>query len=186
MIMEKIADRYENAMKKGFIHTIILSTLHHTPCHGYQIKKSILNSSLGSWDIPDSTLYTVLKQLTQKELIEFKEEWVGERKKKVYNLTQKGYDLFNLINERQSRIFNSIFSLMNQLLPDPDDDMYKNIELAQKLSPISPDFDFLKNKAPSEKIKILTDLKFRLSQQIGFFQEMIKNIDIRVDLLENS
>ena len=124
------------------------------------------------------------------ELIEFKEEWVGERKKKVYNLTQKGYDLFNLLTERQSRIFNSLFSLMNQILPDQRDDnkdeMFQNLEMAKKLSPISPDFDFLNNKSTTEKIAIMTNLKYRLSQQVAFFQEMVKNLDIRIDLLKNS
>ncbi len=184
--MEDIADKYENAMKKGFIRTIILSILKRGPCHGYQIKREIQDTSLGFWDLQDSTLYTVLRQLNEKKLITYKEESVGDRKKKVYHLTEEGIEIHNIIIERQNRIFSSIFSLLNLIQPEDGPDIISLFELAKSFSPLTPDFSFLEKKKPSEKILIWKGIKSSILKHIDIFQNMVKQLDQKIDILEKS
>ena len=69
---EKIAKQFENAMKTGFISSLILNVLEKNPSYGYKIGKDIEKRTLGIWDPPSSTMYTVLKDMTKKQLISFR------------------------------------------------------------------------------------------------------------------
>ena len=71
---EEIADNFEKAMKKGFLGTFILMVLEVEPSHGYKIGKAIEEQTLGVWEPPASTLYTVLNNLVEQGLISVKEE----------------------------------------------------------------------------------------------------------------
>ena len=62
---EKIAEEYESAMKKGFISSLILLVLENSPSYGYKISKEINKRTLGLWNPPSSTMYTILKNLTE-------------------------------------------------------------------------------------------------------------------------
>ena len=63
---EKIAEKFENAMKTGFISSLILIVLERKPSYGYKIGKEIEERTLGIWNPPSSTMYTVLKDMTKK------------------------------------------------------------------------------------------------------------------------
>ena len=174
--MESIADKFENAMKKGFIHSIILSLLNRGPCHGYQIKKEILDNNLGYWNLQDSTLYTVLKQLTDKDLIEYIEEFEGERKKKVYHLTKK----------RQNRIYKTTFSLLSLILQEEESEFTEFINVMKLFSPISSDPTFMESKPIPERIRILKEIKGNVQKQIEGFHNMVKTLDSKITLLQNT
>ena len=83
-IAEKIADKFKNAMKTGFISSLILIVLEKNPSYGYKIGKEIEKRTLGIWNPPSSTMYTVLKGMTTKQLITFKEQQVEGRNRKIY------------------------------------------------------------------------------------------------------
>ena len=68
---EKIAEKFENAMKTGFISALILIVLEKNPSYGYKVGKEIEKRTLGLWDPPTSTIYTVLKVMTEKGMIKF-------------------------------------------------------------------------------------------------------------------
>ena len=181
-----IADKFENAMKKGFIHSIILSLLNRGPCHGYQIKREILDSNLGYWNLQDSTLYTVLKQLTDKGLIEYVEESEGERKKKVYHLTKKGEDIYEIITKRQNRIYKSTFSLLSLILQEEESEFTDLVHVMKLFSPISSDPKFMKSKSIPERILILQEVKENIRKRIEGFQNMVQNLDTKINLLKNT
>jgi DNA-binding PadR family transcriptional regulator len=184
--MESVADKFENAMKKGFIHSIILSLLNRGPCHGYQIKKEILDSNLGYWNLQDSTLYTVLKQLTEKGLIEYNEESAGERKKKVYHLTQEGEKLYQIIAKRQNRIYNSTFSLLSLILQEEESEFTDLIRMMKLFSPISADPSFMESKSIHERILIMQEVKGNILKRIEGFQNMVQTLDTKIDFLQKS
>ena len=46
-MVEEISDKFERAMKKGFISTLVLLVLENKPTHGYQIIKEIEERTLG-------------------------------------------------------------------------------------------------------------------------------------------
>jgi len=184
--MEFIADKFENAMKKGFIHSIILSLLNRGPCHGYQIKKEILDNNLGYWNLQDSTLYTVLKQLTVKGLIEYNEEYEGERKKKIYHLTKKGEDLYKIISKRQDRIFNSTFSLLSLILQEKESEFTDLVHVMKLFSPVSSDPNFFESKSIPERILFLKELKANTLKRIEGLQNIVLNLDTKINLLKNT
>ena len=68
-MVENIAGKFEKAMKKGFISTLALMVLENEPMHGRQIKKAIEDRTFGGWEPTDSTIYTILKDLREKNLI---------------------------------------------------------------------------------------------------------------------
>ena len=106
-MVEEIADKFQQAIIKGFINIIILSTLDKGPSHGYKIKKEIENRTLGMWIPADSTLYTDLKKMTNDGLIKFIKQTEGERTRKIYELTDKGRKTLSSIVKKEKRMINS-------------------------------------------------------------------------------
>ncbi len=178
---EDVADKLENAMKKGFIHTIILSALKKGPCHGYKIKKEINQNTLGFWILQDSTLYTALKQLTSKGLIDFIEEFEGERVKKVYKLTEQGDKIFNIITKRQKRIINSMFSLLNLIIDENDPEIKQFSQYIDMTSPIMINPQYYLGM--SKKIQIITMEieKLKVFEKIGMLNNIVTKLDERIE-----
>ena len=67
--MEEIAEKFEKAMKKGFIRILTLLVLDKEPMHGCQIKRAIEETTFSVWTPIDSTMYTILGDLREKHLI---------------------------------------------------------------------------------------------------------------------
>ena len=175
---EKIAKEYENAMKKGFIGVLILLVLENSPSYGYKITKEIKKRTLGLWNPPSSTMYTLLKNLAEKGLIKVSEENNGVRIKKIYKITTKGKETLKLILERKKMIENSMESLKIAMLGNGE-----NFEKSHKYSP----FDFfikrLDEKSDDEKLEHLiiekSRIKFhieRLALSLEKIEEVITNI----------
>ena len=74
-----------------FSRFYILTLLYEGPCHGYSII-SRFKKRIGK-EISPSLVYPFLQQLEQKGLVKHTIEHVGEKEKKVYELTQEGNKL---------------------------------------------------------------------------------------------
>ena len=74
-----------------FSRFYILTILYESPAHGYQIinrfKKRVKK------DVSPSLVYPFLKQLEKKGLVKHTVKPVGEKERKVFELTQKGREL---------------------------------------------------------------------------------------------
>ncbi len=108
---KKFVDRIEREMKRGFISTIVLFILRNYPSHGYQIIKNIEQHTI--WHASASSIYPILKNLSRKGFISCEEIKDGERIRKVYNLTKKGEQVLELVNEKQQNMIESINSIMD-------------------------------------------------------------------------
>ena len=108
---EKIADKFEKTMKKGFVNIFVLMVLHKEPTHGYQIKKLIEERTFGFWSPSDSTMYTILNRLRDKGLIKLSNIQDPEDTRKVYELTKKGNDTLKLMIEREREMRESMKAL---------------------------------------------------------------------------
>ena len=76
---------------RGFTDTIILSRLADGPGYGYQINKSISESSLHAFELKEATLYTAFRRLEEAGLIS--SWWGGEAtgaRRRYYELTPEG------------------------------------------------------------------------------------------------
>jgi Transcriptional regulator PadR-like family len=74
-----------------FSRFYILTILYEGPAHGYQIisrfKKRVKK------DVSPSLVYPFLQQLENKVLVTHRKELVGEKQRKIFELTEEGRDL---------------------------------------------------------------------------------------------
>ena len=74
---------------------VILGSLMSGPKHGYEILQFIDSTLVSAWRISTSQLYTLLKKLEEKGLLESTMEQQETRpSKRVFSLTEKGEQIF--------------------------------------------------------------------------------------------
>ncbi|MFX1237258.1 MAG: PadR family transcriptional regulator [Promethearchaeota archaeon] len=180
MVLE-IAENFEKAMKKGFISTLILLVLEKGPSHGYEIGKIIRERTLGIWNPPSSTMYTVLKDMTDNGLVRVAKMQEGGRAKKIYEITLKGEKTLNLMIQKHHIIKNSIATLKASML-------YKS-----NLEPLDPTefpkigpFMFLESlneKSKEKKREFLEMQKLGIELEIKYLKKNLKKVcDILLNL----
>jgi len=81
-----------------FSRFYILTILYEGPCHGYSII-SKFKKRIGK-EISPSLVYPFLQQLEQKGLVKHTIKPVGEKEKKVYELTEEGKKLCGSLFKR--------------------------------------------------------------------------------------
>jgi len=85
-----------------FSRFYILTLLYEGPCHGYSII-SRFKKRIGK-EISPSLVYPFLQQLEQKGLVKRTIKHVGEKEKKVYELTEEGKKLCGGLFKRFSAL----------------------------------------------------------------------------------
>ena len=85
-----------------FSRFYILTLLYEGPCHGYNILDKF-RKRLGK-DVSPSLVYPFLRQLEQKGLVKYKIEKVGDKEKKVFELTDEGKRLCKRLFKRFSTL----------------------------------------------------------------------------------
>jgi DNA-binding PadR family transcriptional regulator len=111
-MVENIAAKFEKTMKKGFVNVFVLLVLNKEPTHGYQIKKLIEERTFGVWTPTDSTMYTILKDLRDKDLIIQRNPQDPDDSKKVYELTQKGKTMLDLMLQKEREMRESLRAII--------------------------------------------------------------------------
>lgn len=87
--------------KQGEVRLALLSLLDDGPAHGYELMKRLDERSGGMYSASAGTVYPVLQQLQDEDLVRM-EEAEG---KKVYHLTDAGRDELRLHEEAVERIW---------------------------------------------------------------------------------
>lgn len=64
--------------------------------HGYDIAKAVENKTDGCCSPTEGTIYPVMKQFETGDYVTCETEVVSGRERKVYTLTQKGKDAFQI------------------------------------------------------------------------------------------
>ncbi|MFX1389293.1 MAG: helix-turn-helix transcriptional regulator [Promethearchaeota archaeon] len=90
---------------------LINEKMHEGGCHAYDINKRIEERGMRDWtnigvDFSFSTIYRTLDRLENDELVESYEEEIDNRTRKIYRITQFGYDV--LKNKVYDVIYNYI------------------------------------------------------------------------------
>jgi DNA-binding PadR family transcriptional regulator len=87
-----------NELISDFSRFYILTILYEGPAHGYQIisrfKKRVKK------DVSPSLVYPFLQQLENKGLVTHRKELVGEKQRKIFELTEEGRDLCKSLFKR--------------------------------------------------------------------------------------
>ena len=91
-----------NVIASDFSRVYILTIIHEGPVHGYQII-SRFRKIVGK-DISPSLVYPFLKQLEEKGLVKHSLKPVGNKQKKVFELTQDGQEFSKQLFKRFSEL----------------------------------------------------------------------------------
>ena len=129
-MIEEISNKFEKAMKKGFISTLILLVLKKESSHGYQIKKAIEERTLGVWAPPDSTIYTILKDLREKNLIKLLEQQKVEDSKRIYEITPEGKETLDIMMKKQNEMRESMRAIITSTFGFSDDLVKEDIKIS--------------------------------------------------------
>jgi PadR family transcriptional regulator PadR len=109
---------------KGCTKTIVLQQLSRKKMHGYEIASSLKELSSGEITLTEGTLYPVLHSLAADEYIEASwETSAGERKRKVYKITDKGTRLL----QAKTKEWRHFLSAMELILPNKERTLYAQI-----------------------------------------------------------
>ena len=204
-MVENIADKFERTMKKGFVNIFVLLVLNKEPTHGYQIKKLIEQRTLGVWAPTDSTMYTVLKDLRDKDLIKQRKTTDPEDTKKVYELTVKGKETLDLMLQREREIRESMRSIIFSTSEVGDDFLEEGLQdfilkgpsfrrASMQGHPMKGPFmgafkgDFmgrLEDKSKKEQLEILDIQKLFISKQIEHLSQRLTDIDKKISEIES-
>lgn len=87
-----------NEFISDFSRFYILTLLYEGPCHGYSII-SRFKKRIGK-EVSPSLVYPFLQQLEKKGLLKHTVKHVGEKEKKVYELTEEGRELCGRLFKR--------------------------------------------------------------------------------------
>ena len=198
-MVENIANKFERAMKKGFVNIFTLILLGDEPTHGYQIKKLIEERTLGEWSPSDSTMYTILKDLKEKDLIKPIENQEPENPRIIYELTKKGRVTLDLMLEKQKEMRESMKNIfastgIKDLFEDEIKDLFPedsfNFKGSNAPFPFMGDFqgDFmgkLVEKPVSEQLKVLNIQKSFIVQGLKNLTQRLKGIEKKISELES-
>jgi DNA-binding PadR family transcriptional regulator len=166
--------RFEKAMKKGFISTLVLIVLKEEPSHGYQIIKAIEDRTLGFWKPTTSTIYTVLKDLTEKNLIKLISDLDDEDSKKIYELTSKGKLALDDLMTTEQKMSESLIAILASTFGLSDD-----LLVGRDLKPrfFRPFLGRLNDKSKEEKLKIFKFMKSMMERRLQNIEEQIHKLE---------
>jgi DNA-binding PadR family transcriptional regulator len=105
----------QSGKKRGLLVLYVLHSLSRKPKSGYDLRKEIGEKTRGMWMPSKGTLYPVLHQLADEQLIEVSD--TGKRSRIVFCLTPKGEEMLATFRER-SRESHKKMALYKNLIFD--------------------------------------------------------------------
>ncbi len=96
---------------RGLLTLFILHSLNKEPKSGYDLLKEIERKTKGLWVPSKGTLYPILRQLEDEELIQVAEK--GKRSKNIFELTAKGKETLLGIREHRRESREKLFQFKN-------------------------------------------------------------------------
>lgn len=81
----------DKELLKGSIDILLLSLISQKDCYGYEIVKTLKESSQDMYNMGEGTLYPALKRLEKKKWIHsYWQEAEGGKRRKYYQITDAG------------------------------------------------------------------------------------------------
>jgi PadR family transcriptional regulator, regulatory protein PadR len=104
-------------MLKGHLDMLLLAVLHPRPAHGYAIIEALREHSGGAFDLPEGTVYPALHRLERDGLLQ--SAWSDEtgRRRRVYELTERGHAAFEERQRAWSRFGGAIDAVLRAAEP---------------------------------------------------------------------
>ena len=181
-MVENIAGKFEKAMKKGFISTLTLLVLENHPMHGRQIKKAIEERTFGSWEPTDSTIYTILKDLREKNLIRSIKKPDTDEKTITYELTDDGKNTLEIMVKKEQEMRESMRSIITSTFGNNDE--LNGAELNDFFDQKSP-FRRMAHKPEIETKQVLEFQKTFLKRRIEILNKKLQKIEDKITKLDD-
>jgi len=181
-LVERIAEKFEKAMKKGFISTLALMVLEKEPMHGRQIKKAIEERTFGGWEPTDSTIYTILKDLREKNLIRSIQTPGTDEKTITYEITDDGKNTLEIMIKKEQEIRESMRSIISSTFGIKDE--LSSDELNKFLEHSSP-FSRMVHKPESETLQVLEFQRTFIKKRIEVLNQKLQKIEVKISELED-
>ena len=180
-MVEEIAEKFEKAMKKGFISTLALIVLEKEPMHGRQIKKAIEERTFGCWEPTDSTIYTILKDLREKNLIRSIYKPGTDEKTITYEVTDDGKNTLEIMVKKEQEIRESMRSIITSTFGIKDE--LSSTELNKFLDHGSP---FRVAHIPeNETLQVLEFQRTFLKKKIEVLNQKLHKIEDKITKLDD-
>ena len=171
-------------MQKGYLRLATLFALAREPLHGYQLMKRIDEMTLGFITPTAGGIYPTLRELEAEGLI--KGKWKPEERKKVYEITDKGREVFRIAVERH---FELVSSIRDWMLKELSSLKIIDVESAELPLLFMPDARVLlleENVSTAERIEALKSLKKRLQGLVLMLNNMVNRIDGRIEKMKSA
>ena len=181
-MVEIIAGKFEKAMKKGFISTLVLMVLEKEPMHGRQIKKAIEERTFGGWEPTDSTIYTILKDLREKNLIKSIHKPEADDKTITYEITDDGKNTLEIMIKKEQEIRESMRSILTSTFGIKDE---LNSNELKKLFEHSSPFRRMANKPEMETLQDLEFQRTFLKKRVEILNHKLQKIEDKISKLED-
>jgi DNA-binding PadR family transcriptional regulator len=98
--------------ERGWIQFLIMRVLYEKPTHGYKLLEEIEERSCGCHKLEPGSIYTLLRRMEERGLLESKWEKVeGNPDRRVYHLTSKGVEALKMGLEsivKRKRLFDDL------------------------------------------------------------------------------
>jgi DNA-binding PadR family transcriptional regulator len=180
---EEQVERFEKAMKKGFMSLLVLSVLEKEPRHGYGIMKDIKEFTLGLWEPPASTMYTILDDLSENNLIQaITQEEKDKRAKKRYELTPKGEEILKELIKKQREMMKGMRSIIVSTLGMEEKD-FPSKDIEQFINPPIMLGKF-ETESKEDQRKLLERRREFLKMRIKHLNNQLQNIENQLENLQ--
>jgi len=181
-LVERIAGKFGKAMKKGFISTLILMVLEKEPMHGRQIKKVIEERTFGGWEPTDSTIYTILKDLREKNLIRSIQTPDRDEKTITYEITDDGKNTLEIMIKKEQEMRESMRSIITSTFGIKDE--LNSTEVNEFFDQMSP-FARVAHKPEIETLQILEFQRTFINKRIEVLNQKLQKIEDKITELDD-
>jgi len=82
-------------LMRGVVEPLLLFIIADLPVHGYEIARELERRSEGYFDLTASTLYSALRRLEDRGLVQSTWQQVSKQRRRCYQLTEKGRQILS-------------------------------------------------------------------------------------------
>jgi DNA-binding PadR family transcriptional regulator len=183
LLVENIAGKFEKAMKKGFISTLALMVLENEPMHGRQIKKAIEDRTFGGWEPTDSTIYTILKDLREKNLIVPIQIPSTDEKTITYEITEDGKNTLEIMMKKEQEIRESMRSIITSTFGIKDE--LSGAEFNEYFDQGSP-FAKMAHKPENDTLQVLEFQRTFIKKRIEVLNQKLQKIEDKISKFDDN
>lgn len=113
MLKYESKEYWASLIKMSLSRFFILHVLHRQALHGYEITKHVADITSGCCAPTEGSLYPVLKEFVENELVQVDIQLVSGRERKVYTITTKGERAYEVASQAWSEVAIYILQAVN-------------------------------------------------------------------------